>query len=134
MLFSVTEGEAFVLSIGVAVSRAEEVFARGTGLRPNGSVGGALSGVYPNTQNWGLGMTVTFPLFDFASIRERKRIETFNERAEAARYDQIVQDLNGQMEQARAVLSAFQRPANSVRSSLEEMAERRPSKAYLDQR
>jgi outer membrane protein TolC len=89
-------------------------YARGTGLRPNGSVGGALSGVYPNTQNWGLGMSVTFPLFDFASIRERKRIESFNERAEAARYHQLVQDLNGQMEQARAILSAARRIAQNT--------------------
>ena len=59
-------------------------------------------------------MTVTFPLFDFASIRERKKIEVYNERTESARYDQIVQDLNGQMEQARAVLSAARRIAQNT--------------------
>src|SRR5215469_5885243 len=37
-------------------------YARGTGLRPNGTVGGAFSGTYPNTQNWGLAMMVTFPI------------------------------------------------------------------------
>jgi outer membrane protein TolC len=89
-------------------------YARGTGLRANGSVGGAFSGFYPNIQNWGLGMTVSIPLFDFASIRERKKIEVFNERAESARYDQIVQDLNGQMEQAHATLSAARRIAQNT--------------------
>jgi len=89
-------------------------FARGTGLRPNGSVGGAFSGTFPNTQNWGLAMTVTFPVFDFAAIRERKKIETFNERAATARYDQIVQDLTGQLEQARATLSAARRIAQNT--------------------
>jgi outer membrane protein TolC len=90
------------------------IYARGTGLRPNGSVGGAFSGFYPNTQNWGLGMTVTFPLFDFASIRERKKIEVYNERTESARYEQIIQDLNGQMEQARATLTAARKVAQNT--------------------
>jgi len=59
-------------------------------------------------------MAVTFPLFDFASIRERKRIEAYNERAESAHYEQIIQDLNGQMEQARATLAAVRRVAQNT--------------------
>ena len=59
-------------------------------------------------------MTVTFPLFDFASIRERKKIEASNERAESARYEQIIQDLNGQMEQARATLAGARRVAQNT--------------------
>jgi outer membrane protein TolC len=94
-------------------------YARGTGVRPDGSTGGAFSGFGPNFQNWGLGMTVTFPLFDIASIRARKKIETFNERAEAARYDQIIQDLNGQMEQALATLAAARRVAQNTPIQLE---------------
>jgi outer membrane protein TolC len=90
------------------------IYARGTGLRPTGTVGGAFSGAYPNTQNWGMGMTVTFPIFDIASIRARKRIENFNERAATAKYDQIVQDLNGQMEQARAALAGARRIAQTT--------------------
>jgi outer membrane protein TolC len=89
-------------------------YARGTGLRPDGSVGGVFSGTYPNIQNWALGMTVSFPLFDIASIRARKKIESFNERAAAAKYDQIVQDLNGQMDQARATLAAARRIAQTT--------------------
>jgi outer membrane protein TolC len=98
-------------------------YARGTGLRPNGSVGGAISGFYPNTQNWGLGMTVSFPLFDFASIRERKKIEVYNERTESARNDQIIQDLNGQMEQARATLAAARRVAQNTPIQVESARE-----------
>jgi outer membrane protein TolC len=94
-------------------------YARGTGLRPDGSVGGAFSGAYPNTQNWGLGITITFPLFDIASIRARKRIEAYNERAATAKYDQIIQDLNGQMEQARATLAAARRIAQNTPIQLE---------------
>lgn len=94
-------------------------YARGTGLRPDGSTGGAFSGVLPNIQNWGLGMTVAFPLFDLPSIRERKKIEAFNERTESARYDRIIQDLNGQMEQARATLAAARRIAENTPIQLE---------------
>jgi outer membrane protein len=94
-------------------------YARRTSLRPNGTVGGAFSGAYPNTQNWGVGMTVTFPIFDIASIRARKRTESFNERAATAKYDQIIQDLNSQMEQARAALAAARRIAQTTPIQLE---------------
>ena len=89
-------------------------YARGTGIQANGSTGGAASGLGPNIQNWGLGMTVTFPVFDIASIRARKQIEVHNERTEAARYDQVLQDLTGQVEKARAALSGAQRAAQNT--------------------
>ncbi len=90
------------------------MFARGTGVQPNGESGGAASGLGPDTQNWALGMTVTFPAFDIASIRARKQIELHNERAEGARYDQILQDLTGQMEKARAVLAGARRVSQNT--------------------
>src|SRR5260370_24255018 len=80
-------------------------YARGTGIQSNGVAGGAASGLRPNIQNWGLGMSVMFPALDIASIRARKQIELHNERSESARYDQVLQDLTGQMEKARAVLA-----------------------------
>ena len=64
-------------------------------------------------------MTVTFPFFDFASIRARKEIELHNERVETARYDQALQDLNGQMEKARATLAATRRVAQNTPIQLE---------------
>ena len=89
-------------------------YARGTGVQPDGRTGGAASGLGPNIQNWALGMTVTFPVFDIASIRARKQIELHNERAEAARYDQILQDLTGQLEKARATLVGAQRVSQNT--------------------
>ena len=89
-------------------------YARGTGIQPDGRTGGAVSGLGPNIQNWGLGMSVTFPVFDIASIRARKQIELHNERAEAARYDQILQDLGGQMEKARATLAGAVRVSQNT--------------------
>jgi outer membrane protein TolC len=94
-------------------------YARGTGVQPNGDTGGVASGLGPNIQNWALGFTITFQVFDIASIRARQRIETHNERSEAARYDQIVQDLTGQMEKARATLTGAQRVAENTPIELE---------------
>ena len=94
-------------------------YARGTGIQPDGRTGGAASGLGPNIQNWGLGMNVTFPVFDIASIRARKQIELHNERAEAARYDQILQDLTGQMEKARASLVGAQRVSQNTPIALD---------------
>jgi outer membrane protein len=81
-----------------------ESYARGTGANVNGSTGGTVSGVGPNFQNWALGMTVTFPIMEFKSLREKKEIETHNERAESARKEKLVRELNGQLERARAQL------------------------------
>jgi len=52
--------------------------------------------VRPGRSNWATGVTVTFPVFDIFTIRSRKAVEAANERAEAARYDQTLQDLTGQ--------------------------------------
>ena len=94
-------------------------YARGTGIQPDGSTGGTVSGLGPNIQNWAVGFTVWFPAFDLFSIRARKGIEVANERAQSARYDQIVQDLNADVAKARAVLNGSRRVAQNVPIQLE---------------
>ena len=59
-------------------------------------------------------MAVTFPLFDIFSIRARREIERSSERAEAARYDQALQDLTGQLDEARAALDGARRIAENT--------------------
>jgi outer membrane protein TolC len=49
----------------------------------------------------------------------KKKIEVYNERTESARYDQIIQDLNGQMEQARVTLAAARKVAQNTPIQLE---------------
>src|SRR5207248_1108472 len=88
-------------------------------IQPNGDTGGPVRGLGPNIQNWGLGMTVTFPIFDVASIRVRKQIEMHNERTEASRYDQVLQALTGQWERARATLVGAQRVSQNTPIELE---------------
>ena len=50
------------------------VFGRGTGARINGSFDNS-NGWYPNTGNWAVGMTVTFPALDIFGLRARRRAE-----------------------------------------------------------
>jgi len=79
-------------------------YGRGTGAHADGTTGGGGSGLGPDVGNWAVGMTVLFPLFDLPSIRRRKEVELHNERAETARYDQVLQELSGQFEKAKAAL------------------------------
>ena len=89
-------------------------YGRGTGAHVDGTTGGAGAGLGPNTGNWAVGITVLFPAFDLPSIRRRKEVELYNERAEAARYDQILQDLNGEFEKAKAALEGARRVAQNT--------------------
>ncbi len=94
-------------------------YARGTGVQPDGSTGGSGSGLGPNIQNWAVGLSVSFPALDFFSIRARKSIEAANERAQSARYDQVVQDVNADVAKARAVLNGSRRVAQNTPIQLE---------------
>ena len=89
-------------------------YARGTGIDALGATGGAASGLGPNIQNWAVGMNVTFPAFDLPSIRARKEVEHYHELAEAARYDEVIQNLNGEMEKATATLAGARRVAQNT--------------------
>jgi outer membrane protein len=90
------------------------VYGRGSGWDPAGKFEGAASGLGPDRANWAVGLTVTFPAFDIFAIRSRKAIESANERAEAARYDQTVQDLTGQLRKAQASLEGAREVAENT--------------------
>jgi outer membrane protein TolC len=64
-------------------------------------------------------MNVTFPAFDLPSIRARKQVEHYRELEESARYDQVIQNLNGEMEKARATLAGARRVAENTPIQLE---------------
>lgn len=90
------------------------VYGRGSGANTDGTVASGLNGLGLERSNWAAGMTVTFPLFDIFSIRARKEIERSNERAEAARYDQAIQDLTSELDEARAALDGARRVAENT--------------------
>jgi outer membrane protein TolC len=92
---------------------------RGTGALVNGTHLGGANGLAPTTPNWAAGFAVTFPIFEFASIRQRKRIEEQNERSELALYDRTIQDLNSQAEQAIAQVDGARRVAENTPIQLE---------------
>jgi outer membrane protein len=90
------------------------VYGRGSGWDPAGNFEGGTAGLGPDRSNWAAGLTVTFPAFDIFAIRSRKAIESANERAEAARYDQDLQDLTGQFRKAQASLEGARHVAENT--------------------
>jgi outer membrane protein len=89
-------------------------YARGTGLQPDGRVGGAASRLAPNVQNWAVGVNITFPAFDWFSLRAKREIEVHNERSASAKYDQVLQDVGGGIAGATAVLQGAVRVAQNT--------------------
>jgi len=79
-------------------------YARGTGAQTDGATLGGLNGLAPSTQNYALGLTVTFPVLDLPSIRAREAGQAATIRAETARYQQILTDLTAQWNAAVSTL------------------------------
>jgi outer membrane protein len=79
-------------------------YLRGTGDELNGTDRGSLNGLAPTTQNYAVGLSVTFPVFDLASIRAREAGQSATIRAETARYQQIATDLKAGWNVAVATL------------------------------
>jgi outer membrane protein len=77
---------------------------RGTGTALTGPFPGGTNGLAPNTLNWAAGVQVTFPAFGFFSLRAQKQVQEANVRAEQARYQQTLDDLSAQVQQAQAQL------------------------------
>ncbi|BDC49468.1 hypothetical protein F183_A17840 [Bryobacterales bacterium F-183] len=77
-------------------------YARGTGAVPDGRLLGGVNGLGPNIQNWGVGFTATFPVFDLPSIRAKKAAEVARLDADKARREQLLLDLKMQQEKALA--------------------------------
>src|SRR5690348_13483294 len=90
------------------------VMGRGTGFDPAGRFLGGTEGLSPDHENWAAGVSVTFPVFDIFSIKSKKAVEAANERAEQARYDQVLQDLTGQLRKAQASLDGARKVAENT--------------------
>lgn len=107
-------------------------YARGTGAQASGATGGGAAGLGPNIQNWGLGMTVLFPALDFPAIRAKREIEEARREGEAARYQRVVQEVNGEAARAKANLRGARRIAENTPIQLEaaRAAERQASARY----
>lgn len=95
------------------------LYARGTGANADGTTGGAGSGLGPNIYNWGIGFTVSVPLFELPVVRAQREVEQQRIRAEEARASRINQDLRAQVEKARALLAGAQQLAAVTPRQLE---------------
>jgi len=86
-------------------------YARGTSAETNGAFLGGLNGLAPSFQNYALGFTVTFPVFDLPALRARETAQAAAIRLERARADQIATDLRAQWNRAVAGLQGARRIA-----------------------
>jgi outer membrane protein len=112
------------------------VSGKGSGLDPPGNFLGGTRGLGLDRTNWAGALTVTFPAFDIFSLRAKKGIEQANEKIEAARYDQTIQDLTGQLKKAQASLEGARSVAEATPVELQaaratEIQERARYKAGL---
>jgi outer membrane protein len=108
-----------------------EASARGTGLVNNGSRLGGLNGLAPTTQNYGIGLTVTFPVMDRYALEAQEAQEAANLRADQAQYQVITANLAAQFRAAQANLGGARRVASNtpvevtaVRAALEQATAR----------
>lgn len=85
--------------------------ARGTGMLTDGARLGGLNGLAPTVQNYGVGLTVTFPVMDKFSIQEREAMQSANIRASQAQYQVITTTLQAQYDTALAMLAGARRVA-----------------------
>jgi outer membrane protein TolC len=92
---------------------------RGTGFDADGTELGGDEGLDFDTPNWAAGVTMTFPLFGWFGLRERRLIEAHNGEAEVATYDRVVAELSAQAEQARAQSEGARRVAENTPIQLE---------------
>jgi outer membrane protein len=86
-------------------------YARGTGAETSGNILGGVNGLAPSVQNYALGFSVTFPVFDFASLQARESAQSATMRAQTARARQIATDLRAQWNTALATLRGARRVA-----------------------
>jgi outer membrane protein TolC len=85
--------------------------ARGTGLENNGARLGWFNGLAPTVQNYGLGLTVTFPAMDRFVLREQEAGQAANIRAAKAQYQLIATRLQAQYNAALATLAGARQVA-----------------------
>jgi outer membrane protein TolC len=107
-------------------------YARGTGAVTDGSTLGGFNGLATNTQNYAVGFSVTFPIFDFKSIGARKAGQSAAIRVETARNDQITSDLTARWNTAVATLEGARRIAANtpIQVSAAEQASQQATARY----
>ncbi|HEY3443175.1 MAG TPA: TolC family protein [Paludibaculum sp.] len=73
----------------------------------------------PNIYNWGIGLSVLFPVLDLPQIRAKRQEEMHRTQGETARLRKLTTDLDAEMERARAGLDTAIRMAATTPPQLE---------------
>jgi outer membrane protein TolC len=94
-------------------------YGRGSGANTDGTFAGGTSGLGIDRANWAVGLTITFPLLDVFSIRQREAIQAASERGEKARYEQTILELTAQLRKAQASLDGARQVAEATPVELE---------------
>ncbi len=81
-------------------------YARGTGAETNGDRLSGANGLAPNVGNYVVGVNITFPVMDFASIHAKAAMQESLTKAARANEDLTARNLREQFEQALAELRA----------------------------
>jgi outer membrane protein TolC len=85
--------------------------SRGTGADTSGDRLGGANGLAPNTQNYALGFSITFPIMDRSSIHAKETGQSASIRVETARYQQITTELTTRRNTALALLDGSRKVA-----------------------
>jgi outer membrane protein TolC len=89
--------------------------ARGSGAESDGRLDGGSDGLWLERVNWAAGVQVVFPnLFDFSSIRARRRAAAATARAEIARLDDERLALTAEQRTAEALVQAARAVAGNT--------------------
>lgn len=90
------------------------LYSRGTGWDAQGNRTVGSDGLLPDVPNWAVGLTATFSLLDFASLRAQERKEHYQSEAETARYNLVIQELISQNLRAKASFNSAKRIAEQT--------------------
>lgn len=101
------------------VEIAGALFGRGNGLFPGGANLGFAQGVVPDALNWAAGVIVTIPIFQYPEIRSRVDLAVAQSKLALARRDEVAQDVQSQIDSARAMLNGAYLIAQNVRISVD---------------
>jgi outer membrane protein len=101
------------------VEIAAALFGRANGLFPGGARLGASQGLVPDTPNWAAGVMVTIPILQYPEIRAQADLAAADAKLALAKRDQVIQQVQTQIESARAVLDSAYKIAAQARISMD---------------
>lgn len=90
------------------------VSGMGSGFLSNGVPRGGAAGLGLGTENYGAALTVTFPIFSIFGVHAQERTAKANVEAQTNYYQQTLLGINGQIEQAQAMLTGARSVAENT--------------------